>query len=1046
MIHWRDSTSWRFFTYSLACFVTIVTIVTMVFATVTYQREHEYLDSELKGVEITHTPALIASLWVTDYAEVQRILDGIVRYRHILGSEVRETDGEVFKAGLTGDPALRILTTELVYTYKGTSISIGTLTLFIGERQLRLEVLKNSLYFLILGFCLAAVLAGVMFWVFRLAFGRHLERLARFIESDEPIRLREPFTLGRKVDVQDELQLLVDHFNNLRKRISATLGELNNAINRISASEALLARSQELAHLGSWELDLATNHLTWSNEVYRVFGCKPEEFAATLEAFLDFVHPDDRTAVDEAYSASVREGTHGYELEHRIIRKDSGAVRYVHEKCEHARNSAGTIIRSTGMVMDITERKQFEQKLLKINRKLEATSARANAMAAEAEMANLAKSEFLANMSHEIRTPMNGVIGMVGLLLDTELTDEQRHYAEVVRASGESLLGLINDILDFSKIEARRLALETLNFDLDSLLEDLTAALALSACEKGLELVGGIDPDTPNLLRGDPGRLRQILTNLVGNAIKFTTAGEVAIRVTVASQDDQAVLLRFAVRDTGIGIPADKLDALFDKFTQGDASTTRQYGGTGLGLAISRQLAELMGGEMGVVSQPGQGSEFWFTARLEKQLGAWQPEPSVLVQLQDVRVLIVDDNATNREILMTRLRSWGMRPSQAEDGLAALEKLHQATKDDPFRLAVIDMQMPVMDGKKLGRAIHSDPQLNNTRMVMLTSLGARGDAKAFADLGFAGYLTKPVHHQDLQGVLALALGKPDTAVAPARPIVTRHTVRETLPDFQDRKARILLAEDNITNQQVALGILKKLGLSADAVANGREAIDALRMLPYDLVLMDVQMPEMDGLEATRQIRNPQSRVRNPEIPIIAMTALAMQGDREKCLEAGMNDYVGKPVSPTDLAGMLAKWLPMVSDARKQESQFRRQEGATDHPPSAKIWDRAGMLARLMDDEDLVVTIMRSFLDDLPRQIEALRGYLKAGDAAGAERQAHTIKGAAANVSSEALRSVAFEMEKVVRAGDMAAGRIRMEELVATFHRLRQKMEKASATF
>ncbi|MCF8075349.1 MAG: response regulator [Desulfotignum sp.] len=578
--------------------------------------------------------------------------------------------------------------------------------------------------------------------------------------------------------------------------------------------------------------------------------------------------------------------------------------------------ASGQITGSLAMFQDITRRKRVEQELLETNQHLEEATAKANQMAVHAEMASIAKSQFLANMSHEIRTPMNGVIGMTGLLLDTELTPEQKRYAETVQTSAESLLGLINDILDFSKIEAGRLDLEVLDFDLQNLLYDFAATLALQAHQKGLELNCGTSPDIPSLLRGDPGRLRQILTNLAGNAVKFTHAGEVSIRVTLVSETPSEVMLRFSVTDTGIGIPLEKQTRLFDTFSQVDASTTRQFGGTGLGLAIAKELAEKMGGEIGVRSDPRKGSEFWFTAQLEKQPAQAWVTPSVPADLKNVRGLIVDDNATSREILTAQMTSWQMRVSAVPDGSSALETLDRALDEhDPYRVAVIDMQMPKMDGEELGRSILSDDRLKQTRLVMLTSLGVRGDSRRFEKIGFNAYLTKPVRPLELKAVLSSILTSPGQGTSEPRAITTRHTIREIRHLFAGRDLHILLAEDNITNQLVALGILKKLGLHADSVANGREALDAVSKQPYDLILMDIQMPVMDGLEATRQIRaheQQSTRSQQPEtsLPIIAMTAHAMTGDRDRCLEAGMNGYVAKPIDPLALADELNKWLPL----------------------------------------------------------------------------------------------------------------------------------------
>ena len=733
--------------------------------------------------------------------------------------------------------------------------------------------------------------------------------------------------------------------------------------------------------------------------------------------------------------------TYVHEVEHR--RKDGTAVwSETITRCDRHEDSGRLIMH--GSARDITERKKAREQqelarreLEQTNRALEQATAQANEMAAQAEMASVAKSQFLANMSHEIRTPLNGVIGMIGLLLDTNLTDEQRHFAEIVRSSGESLLALLNDILDLSKIEAGKLEMETLDFDLRALLDDFSALFALRAQGKGLEFICDVAPDVPVLLKGDPGRLRQIVSNLVGNAVKFTMEGEIALRVSLVSESASAAELRFSVRDTGIGIPVDKQAGLFEKFTQADASTTRQFGGTGLGLAISKQLAERMGGTIGLVSDAGKGAEFWFTVRLERQPVQERP-PAPSARVRGARVLIVDDNATSREVLTVLLETWGVRTMEVPDGRSGVLALRHAQEEgDPFHAAIVDMQMPIMDGAGFARTLQQTGEMKGLRLVLLTSMAQRGDARQMEEMGFAAYLTKPVRKSDLFDCLSVLLADSRTETQ-TKSLITRHSLRE----MHRGAARILLAEDNPVNQEVAVGILARQGWRVDAVANGKETVRALEEIPYDLVLMDVQMPEMDGLEAAQAIRNDASKVLNRDIPIIAMTAHSMQGDRERCLEAGMNDYVSKPVSAQELVDMVMRWLPATRrkvPGRADVIERLQQPALAAVSTETPVFDRADMMTRLMNDELLARDVVATFLDDIPRQIGRLRTLLDTGDAKGAGYQAHAIKGAAANIGGEALRAVAFEMEASCRAGGLAAARARLEELETQFDLLREAM-------
>jgi len=559
------------------------------------------------------------------------------------------------------------------------------------------------------------------------------------------------------------------------------------------------------------------------------------------------------------------------------------------------RNEQGEIIGTCGITKDITDLKVTEREL---------------AAARDAALESTrAKSEFLANMSHEIRTPMNGVLGMVGLLLDTKLDPMQREFAETVRISAENLLTIISDILDFSKIEAGKLNFETIDFNLVEIAEGTLDMLAERAQVKGIELAGSIPPDVPSRLRGDPGRLRQVLTNLLVNGIKFTERGEVVLRVLKESETETHATIRFEIVDTGIGIPPEVQRRLFQAFTQADSSTTRRYGGTGLGLAIAKQLVTLMDGKIGVESEQGKGSIFWFSARFEKQTGALKPARFQNRNLFNLRVLVVDDNATNRQILRHQLFAWKMEKGSAASGFEALNILRAAAAaGTPYHLALLDMQMPEMDGLTLAHAIKSEPAIAETRLIILTSLGKVMSTEEFKAAGIDAYLVKPVKQSRLFDAVVSTMqtspagiyGKAPEAGAPAEPV-----------DPSLSRLRILVAEDNDVNQRVALGQLQRLGYPAHAVGNGLEALKALEKNAYDIIFMDCQMPKLDGFETTLKIREREKAAladggARPPVHIVAMTADAMQGDRERCIAAGMNDYISKPVHLGELRASLER--------------------------------------------------------------------------------------------------------------------------------------------
>jgi two-component system sensor histidine kinase/response regulator len=852
------------------------------------------------------------------------------------------------------------------------------------------------------------------------------------------IAATKDYSLRAKKTTNDEIGYLYDQFNTMvaniqeRERLSSrSQEELENRVEertralqseigeREKASEALRKNKERLQALINsiddivFEFDADGTYLNiWTKHEDLLIRPKSELLGLRIS---DIFENESITAMLRRLMDTGQSETIEMPVDLPIGR------RWFQHRCNPIPSENGSYQTICVLTVDVTARKNAEEELQHAKK--------------VAESANRAKSDFLANMSHEIRTPMNGILGMIELALDTDLTREQREYLTTVKTSADSLLTVINDILDFSKIEAGKLEFENVDMSIRDTFGEMMRTLAHRAHERGLELACRIKPDVPAWVTGDPGRLRQIVVNLIGNAIKFTTKGEVVLEVEKGPEDPDNVALHFAVRDTGIGIPPEKLSVIFEAFTQADASTTRRYGGTGLGLAITRRLVEMYGGRIWAESESSRGSTFHFTARFGRASEATGlRRPDNLEILRGARILVADDNQTMRTILDELLKTWGMAPTMVTGGGPALEAIARSRAlNEPFAMVIADVQMPGMDGFSLAREILGRYPQDAPKILMLSSSAERGEGARCREMGIAAYLSKPVQQSELLNLILKVISRDAGGAEPG--LVTRYSIRKGAGGM-----RILLAEDNAVNRLVATRTLEKLGHNVLIAVNGREAVEMAQREAFDLALMDVQMPEMDGFEATRAIREWEKKT-GQHLPIIAMTAHAMKGDRERCLEAGMDEYLTKPVLSADLRAVLKKYESAPANVAPAPRKTAAPEPKASRDATGAIWDPARSLRRVEGNQELLGELIVLLERECPKILAEIRDGVAKLDAKAIELGAHSLRGAASYFFAGSVMDAARELETAAREKKLAGAAALLSKIESEAQKLLGELEE-----